>query len=142
MRFHHYMAMHVATLITGPRHNYLAIVFAPEGETPEPQVVELPPQAGCEHRPLDPAAILAEVLAGVAEGNAEFGVGYDVQSVQFVRNDTGPEGVYRSMARAIVGDTKRFLTEEWASFQQLMARSDGAGDRAEPIAQADPRPPT
>ena len=132
MRFHHYMATHIASQITGPRHNYLAIAFAedgvPDGVSLVPLVVELPPQGGCEHRPLDANRVVSEVLAGVAEGNEEFGVRYVVESIHFFRNDTGPEEVYRSMAKALVGETKLRKAEEQAAFRNLVARASDRGD--------------
>ena len=122
MRFLHYGEMHSVTRITGPQHNYLAVTFATEGQSPEPQVVELPPQGGCEHRPLDRAKILASVLAGVAEGNREYGSDFVVASIQFVANDTGPEKVYQYMAKLLVEETLRHQSEQHANFERLMAK--------------------
>jgi len=126
MHFQHYGAMHSATRITGPRHNYLAVTFATEGESPEPRVIELPPQGGCEHRPLDRAKVLAAVLAGVAEANCEFGSSFAVASAQYVVNDTGPEEVYHHMAKALVGEAMRHAAEQRAGFEKLMARGRDA----------------
>lgn len=122
MRFHHYMNLHVASRITGPRHNYLAITFATEEQSEEPAVIQLPPQGGCEHRPLDAAKVLENTLLGVADGNAFFGTHYRVLNVQYVTNDTGPESVYREMARGIVEDACRQSNESRLAFEQLGAK--------------------
>jgi hypothetical protein len=111
MHFEHNGAMHVATRITGPSHNYLAVTFAAEGESPAPRVIELPPQGDCEHRPLDGAKVLAAVLAGVAEGNRELGSSFAVASARYVADDSGPEDVYQYMARALVEEVMRHAGE-------------------------------
>jgi hypothetical protein len=122
MRFRHCGSTYSATRITGPRHNYLAITFATEARSPEPQVIELPPQGGCEHPPLDGAKVLAAVLAGVAEGNREFGASFAVATVQYVANDTGPEEVYHHMARALVEEASRHQAEQRTGLEELRAR--------------------
>lgn len=126
MRFQHYGAMHSITRITGPRHNYLAITFATEDPSPEPQVIELPPQGGCEHRALDRAKILVSVMAGVAEGNREHGSDFVVASIQFVANDTGPEEVYQDMAKLLVEETLQHQFDQRAHFENLMAKERNA----------------
>ncbi len=126
MRFQHYGARHVATRITGPHHNYVPVTFAAEGESPEPQIIELPPQGGCEHQPLDRVKVLAAVLAGVAEGNHESGSSFAVASVQYVANDTGPEEVYLHMAKALVGEALRDAAEERSDFEKLTTRDRDA----------------
>ena len=126
MRFQHYGARHVATRITGPNHNYVAVTFAAEGESPEPQIIELPPQGGCEHQPLDRVKVLAAVLAGVAEGNHESGSSFAVASVQYVANDTGPEEVYLHLAKALVGEALRHAAEQRGGFEKLTTRGRDA----------------
>lgn len=115
--------MHVATRITGPRHNYLAITFDTEKSATDPVVVELPAQGGCEHRPLDTKKILEAVLEGVTQANADFDTDYVVQYVHVVKNDTGPEDVYRHMAYSIVEETKKHLEQQSQNFQKLMRDS-------------------
>jgi len=110
VQFHHYLT-HTATRISGPHHNYLAIVFAAQGETPAAKVVALPPIGNTQSRSLDECSVLREVLAGVADGNSECGTNYVAKFVQFVSDDTGPESIYREMAKAIVGDTSRIQND-------------------------------
>jgi hypothetical protein len=112
MHFRHDGSKHAVTRITGPSHNYLAITFTTENQSREPQVIELPPRGDCEHRSLDHARVLAAVFAGVAEGNREFSASFAVESLQYVANDTGPEEVYRPLARAIVEETLRHQAEQ------------------------------
>ena len=107
MRYHHSGAAHSVSRITGPHHNYLSVTFATENPTPDPQVVELSPKGPCEHPSLDRFRILAAVLAGVSEGNQEHGAEFIVSIVEFVANDTGPEEVYRFMAKSLVGEIMR-----------------------------------
>jgi hypothetical protein len=68
-----------------------------------------------------PEKVLSAVLAGVAEGNREFGAAFAVASVEYVGNDTGPEEVYHQMARALVGEALRHQAEQRAGFEKLMA---------------------
>jgi hypothetical protein len=125
MQFHHYMNLHVASRITGPRHNYLAITFATEEHSEEPTIIGLPPQGGCEHRPLDAAKVLENTPLGVADGNASVGTHYRVRNVQYVTNDTGPEGVYREMARRIVEDARRQSDESRLASEKPGAKHEG-----------------
>ncbi len=85
--------MHIATRISHHRHNYLAIVFGTVSEKPISPITILPPQSGCDFNPLDVEKVLDAVLRGVEEGNKEFGTDYVVHGVQFVEDDTGPEGI-------------------------------------------------
>lgn len=117
MQFQHDMARHTVTRVTGPHHNYLAITFASPGESPQPRVVELPPQGGCEHPPLHGDAVLSSVLLGVEEGNRESGAEFTVATVEFVANDTGPVDVYRFMAKSLVTDTFRYQSALRARLQ-------------------------
>jgi len=119
VRFQHDGAMHSAVRITGPHHNYLALTFcSSESDPAPPQVIELPEQGGCVHPPLNPMKVLDAVLAGVEEANRLHGLSFTVQSVQFVKNDTGPEDVYRFMAQAIVEETKRHVEAERLNFEK------------------------
>ncbi len=114
------MGMHVATSITGPHHNYLAITFNDDKSEAPPEIIEIAPVGGCEHRPLDPAKVLEETLGGISEGNLKFGTDYVVKCVRFVKNDTGPEERYRYMAYCIVKEAKKHLEQERENFNDLM----------------------
>jgi hypothetical protein len=112
MQFQHRGNWHSISRITGPRHNYLALVLRTEGESEEATVTALPPRGRCAHSPLDSAKILAAVQAGVAEANREHGAHFFLASVEYVSNDTGPEEVYRQMARMLVANTRQHMDEE------------------------------
>lgn len=122
MQFSHYMAMHIVTRITGPKHNFLGVVFASEGKAPNPQIIEMPPQGGCQHGGLVLSKVMEQVLLGVAKGNTDFQTNYVVQTIHVVSNDTGPESVYHEMARALVGETKRFEAESQRTFRKLFEK--------------------
>src|SRR4051794_26921034 len=104
MQYQHNGATHSISRVIGPHHNYLAVTFSAAGRVSEVRVTQLPPRGGCDHSPLDPGKIRAAVLAGVGDGNREHGVDLAVATVAFVSNDTGPEEVYRFMARSLVAE--------------------------------------
>jgi len=91
-----------ASMATGPRHNTLLLSFADGPSQGNPRIKTLSPIGGCQHSPLNPAAVLEAVLEGVERGNEKRNTHYRVADIRYVENDTGPESVYGHLAEKIV----------------------------------------
>ncbi len=91
---------YLATRITGPRHNLLALRFAAEGElVARPLVTDRSPTGDGE---LDESTLVVAALAGVAAGNLELRTDYVVAALEYRRDDTRPESIYTDLAIEIV----------------------------------------
>ena len=80
--------------IAGPRHVWLGVRFADE-HVAEPVIVKRPPVGSCDHGVLDPARIVASVVAG-AEGTGKF-----PQRIEYVENDSPAYGLYEHCGRLL-----------------------------------------
>ena len=101
MQFHRIGEYLATSRITGPRHNLLQLRLA-SGSAAAIECEKLPPVGSCVHEPLDEQALIANVLQGVAEANAELGTVYSVTHIRYVANDTKPENAYAYMAYKLV----------------------------------------
>jgi hypothetical protein len=110
MQVRHCENKHIATHITGPKHNYLAITFADvTSAIAEPVLSALPPVGQCKHPPLSSAAISEAVQRGIAAANSETGASDRAILIEYVENDTGPESIFEYLAKAITLETRRHL---------------------------------
>jgi hypothetical protein len=89
------------TRITGPTHNHSAIVLGKTGVNPQAELARLRIDDG-KREAISAARMEHEVMRGVAQANAELGTRYSVSRIRFVPTDGGAEGVYLSLARALV----------------------------------------
>jgi hypothetical protein len=83
--------------ITGPSHNLLGLELAGQTGDVEVEEMEVP---GTRH--LHASDVRQNVQMGVADANDELNTQYAIRRIQFVPSDTGPAGVYRELAKAIV----------------------------------------
>lgn len=92
---------HRLSRVTGPTHNFLALVLADAAWSGAPSVEPL--DVGDRGSPrLDAGEVARAVCEGVAEANREFGCDYAARRIQFVPSDSPPTTVYRHLAREIV----------------------------------------
>lgn len=88
-----------AITITGPTHNLLALKLD-ESTSQEPLVERL--SVSNEAPLIDADDVQKQVLAGVADANAQLGTQYGVAALRFVTTDTPSPIIYRSLAKVIV----------------------------------------
>ena len=88
--------------ITGPRHIWLGVRFADQ-PVGAPQILERPPIGSCDHGDLDPARIVASVVAG-AEGTGKF-----PERIEFIQNDSPAYNLYELCGRLLA---QRALTNK------------------------------
>jgi len=87
--------------VTGPRHNMLRMRLS-GGSQAAPTVERLPPAGSCAHAALDEHSLVASVLHGVADANAQLGTSLCVTHIGYVANDTKPEAVYAFLASKLI----------------------------------------
>lgn len=90
------------SIITGPRHNLLAVAFSDDDGIVSPICEMLAPIGEHRQKELDASAIRSAVLEGVAEGNQRFRTNYRVARIQYVENDSPPETTYRYLALKLI----------------------------------------
>ncbi len=91
---------YVVTKVTGPYHNYLAIVLRKEEETSNEQIViDL---NNCENGNLDPDLVRNFTNIGIANANQDFGVSYNAREIRFISDDSPPEDRYAELAYRII----------------------------------------
>ncbi len=89
--------------ITGPKHNFLALaIMNNRSANSAPIITSLPSVGQCLHPPLNQQQILRAVMEGVSTANTRFGTQFAVQRVQYLANDTGPEGLYGVLALKLI----------------------------------------
>lgn len=88
--------------ITGPKHNWLAVVLDEQEPFTEPIVKRLSPVGECRHGELNEQKIVAHVIGGVQKANQQFGTQYQVRCLHYIENDCPPESVYEFLIRKII----------------------------------------
>ena len=92
-------------MITGPTCNFLMMLLSRGGEAPasKPVVEILRRLSAKKDSPdLDGAAVVENVLAGVARANLEYGTDYAPKTISYVPDDSAVYPVYRRLAYDIV----------------------------------------
>jgi hypothetical protein len=98
--------------ISGPKHNLLQLKVAQEAIS-DLVCEELPPLAEAVHQKLDCTAISSAVCDGVAAANSSYGTSFHPVHIRYVADDTGPEGVYRALAEALVAEVASGRLAGW-----------------------------
>lgn len=90
---------YLATLITGPTHNFLGLRLSTR--TVNELVVEAKPGATGENR-LSADDVVRSVLAGVQDANGRLETRYHVSGIRYVEDDTPGYSTIKGMAHAII----------------------------------------
>jgi len=101
MQFTRVEDYYAVSRITGPKHNLLLLRLE-VGNQNIPECECLPPIGSCTHKPLNETELVAKVVEGVSEANAQFGTQYSATHIRYIQNDTGPEVVYGFLALKII----------------------------------------
>lgn len=99
MQFHTDGIIFKATIISGPSHNYLGLVFSQEKTDASIEAIDININ---EPKRLDAENVRDAVILGAQEANRRLSTSYFIKRIEFVPSDTPPAKIYTELAIRII----------------------------------------